>query len=102
MSARERIIEVLEKTDHPLTVEEIAALIGMDERNAKQIYEHLRHVAKTIRRSSSGRKALLMQPPRCRACGYVFKDLDKPWKPSKCPRCSSERIEPPRFIIKEV
>ncbi|HID42001.1 MAG TPA: transcriptional regulator, partial [Pyrodictium sp.] len=46
-----------------------------------------------------GRAVLYMIPPRCRNCGYVFTDLDSPKKPSKCPMCKSQRIEPPRFYI---
>ncbi|MEM2810799.1 MAG: transcriptional regulator, partial [Candidatus Korarchaeum sp.] len=43
---------------------------------------------------------LLMEPPQCRKCGYIFKDLKKPRKPSKCPKCGSEWISPPRFTIR--
>jgi len=40
-----------------------------------------------------------MVPPTCKTCGYVFKDLDRPKRPSRCPRCRSERISSPLFII---
>jgi hypothetical protein len=98
-SIRQRIIKLLSEATEPMTAEDIARVLDID---VSEVYMHLEHVAKTVRRSSGGEKALLMIPPRCRKCGYVFKDLDKPKKPSRCPRCKSEWIEPPRFIIKSV
>ncbi|MEM1526155.1 MAG: transcriptional regulator [Ignisphaera sp.] len=97
-SIRQRMVKLLESIEEPITAEDIASSLDIDVNN---VYIHLAHLAKTVRRSSSGKKALLMVPPRCRECGYIFKDLDKPKKPSKCPRCRSERIEHPRFIIRE-
>lgn len=96
-SIRQKIAKLLEEVEAPLSAEDIAYSVGID---VEEVYAHLPHVAKTIRRSSGGRKSLLMVPPRCRKCGYVFKDLDRPKKPSKCPKCRSEWIEPPRFIIR--
>ncbi len=97
-TTRERIIEILESAERPLSAEEIAAMLGGG-LTARDIYEHLNHVAKSLSARTRGEKVLLMEPPVCRKCGYVFKDLDKPKKPSKCPRCKSEWISPPRFII---
>ncbi len=98
---RERIIELLRSTEHPLTAEEIASMLGLDPRSdARLVYEHIRHAAKTVFRRSGGRLQVFMEPPRCRNCGYVFR-LEVPRRPSKCPRCGSQRIEPPRFIIRE-
>ncbi|MCD6084039.1 MAG: transcriptional regulator [Desulfurococcales archaeon] len=91
-------MKVLEDSHSFLTVDEIKVLVG-EELSNSEIYEHLRHITKSIRRSSGGKKALLMKPPTCRKCSYVFKDLSKPRKPSKCPRCRSEWIEPPAFKI---
>ncbi|MEM0027678.1 MAG: transcriptional regulator [Ignisphaera sp.] len=98
-SIRERIARLLEEAGKPLSAEEIANIFSLD---VKDVYIHLEHIAKSIRRESNNRKALLMMPPRCRKCGYIFKDLEKPRKPSRCPGCKSEWIEPPRFIIASV
>lgn len=96
-SRREKIMRVLSETNRPLTVNEIAAAIGIyDPREVKSIYEDLKHIAKTVRRKGG---VLYMESPQCANCGYVFKNLTKPHKPSKCPRCRSERILPPRFTI---
>ena len=99
-TVREKIFRVLLEARSPLTAREIAEIIGLDPRSGeKQVYRHLRHLAKTVRRKSGGRVAVHMIPPRCRDCGYVFQDLEEPRKPSRCPRCKSQRIEPPRFYI---
>lgn len=97
-TTREKIVDILRNTDKPLSADELALMLGA-ELTAKDIYEHLQHVAKTVRSKSKGCETLVMEPPYCRRCGFVFKDLDKPRKPSKCPRCKSEWISPPRFII---
>ncbi len=100
-TVRRRIMKLLEETDTPLTVNEIVAILDLN-LTSTEVYGHLRHIARTVRRSSGGRKALLMKPPVCRSCGYVFSDMTgKPRKPSKCPKCHSEWIEPPAFIIRE-
>ncbi len=101
-TTREKIIKILRDSKEPLTVYEIAIRLGLDVKGCERIiYDHLKHIAKSIWRSSKGKYALFMLPPVCRNCGYVFKDLKEPRKPSKCLRCKSQRIEPPRFKIME-
>ena len=95
---RERIMKVLEDSHTFLTVDEISALIN-EKLSSSEVYEHLRHIARSVWRSSGGKKVLLMRPLVCRKCGYVFSNLRRPKKPSKCPRCRSEWIEPPAFKI---
>ncbi len=102
MSIRERIVDILRRSDRPLTVHEIALELGLEPGRESEIYEHLEHIAKSIRRESGFREALIMELPRCKKCGYVFRDLKKPRKPSRCPRCKSEWIEPPRFKIERI
>jgi len=101
LTLREKIIKVLLESSDPLSAEEIADILGLKSNEHRRVYNELYHIAKSIRRKSKNRVMLYMIPPRCEACGYVFKDLDKPKKPSKCPRCISERISSPLFIIKE-
>lgn len=98
-SIRQKIAKLLEDTETPLTVEEIARIFDLDKYD---VYNHLSHIAKTVKALSKGKKVLFMIPPQCRKCGYIFKDLDKPKKPSKCPKCKSERIESPKFIVRNV
>lgn len=99
---RERIKKLLIETDFPLSVDEIAFNLGLDPKNKNIVYEHLKHIAKTIKRESRGELMLYMIPPKCRNCGYIFKSLSKPKKPSKCPKCYSQRIDSPKFIIERV
>ena len=92
---RERIIEVLLSSGVPLTVEAIIEAAGLDMK-PRDVYEELEHIRKTLRRQGI---KLTMVPPECRKCGYVFKDREKLSKPSRCPRCKSERISPPLFYV---
>lgn len=99
---REKITRILRESETPLSAREIAVLVGLPLANGERVvYEHLKHIAKTVWRTSHGKESLFMIPPKCIECGYVFKDLREPRKPSKCPRCKSQRIEPPRFKIME-
>ena len=97
---RKQIMKLLQETDMPLTAEEISLNLG-HELTPSQVYDHLRHIAKTIRRTSGGKLVLVMRPPICRKCGYVFKEIKKPRAPSKCPKCHSQWIDPPAFMITE-
>jgi hypothetical protein len=42
---------------------------------------------------------LQVEPARCRKCGHVFEDRERPSKPSKCPGCRGSWIEPPSFSV---
>ncbi|MCD6196263.1 MAG: transcriptional regulator [Staphylothermus sp.] len=99
LTLREKIMKLLMESREPLSVDEIAAILGLSPRDKYLVYDALTHIAKTIKRRSGGRLELVMIPPTCKKCGYVFKDLKKPRKPSRCPRCKSERINPPLFKI---
>ncbi len=98
-TVRKQIIKLLKESKYPLTVDEIIAELNLNSTPA-EVYEHLTHIAKTVRRESGGKYYLMMAPPTCRKCGYVFKDLRKPRAPSKCPKCHSQWIQPPAFIIR--
>ncbi|RLF04408.1 MAG: transcriptional regulator [Thermoprotei archaeon] len=95
-SRRERIIRLLSSTREPLDAQQIARELGLSPREARLIYEDLMHIARSLR---NGPLTLYMVPPTCKSCGYVFKDLKRLRRPSRCPRCKSQRISPPRFLI---
>lgn len=95
LTDRERIINFLLSLHEPVDVYEIQRVAAPDLRPS-DIYEELEHVAKTLKRR--GLK-LVVVPARCRQCGYEFRDRERLKKPSKCPRCRSERIDPPKFYI---
>lgn len=99
---RKRVLKILEERDEPVTVNDIMRELGLKPSYRKLVYESISHLAKSIRRMSKGRKVLVMRSPYCLNCGYVFKNLKRVRKPSKCPRCKSERIMPPAFLIMEI
>ena len=97
-SRRERIRQLLRETKNPLSAEDIVALLG-EHTDLKSVYEDLQHVAKSVYGESSGKEYLAMIPPICRACGFVFKGLEKAKVPGRCPKCKSERLTSPLFKI---
>ena len=93
---REEIIDLLLGPDKPLTVGDIKRLLGLPpETKDSEIYSAIEHGAKTLKARGY---TLAMIPPRCRRCGYTFTG-SRFKKPSRCPRCRSELIEPPAFIV---
>lgn len=101
-SLREKIIKLLRESVEPLSVNDILYRFELEPSRRGEVYNHLSHIAKTVRQQSKGSETLVMIPPKCKVCGYTFKDLGKPRKPSKCPKCGSERIEMPRFKIVKI
>jgi hypothetical protein len=77
----------------PLTARELSARVGIGE---KEVAEHLEHLARSFRHSAEG---LLVEPARCLACGFVFKERTRLARPSKCPACRSQRLRPARFQV---
>jgi predicted Zn-ribbon and HTH transcriptional regulator len=77
----------------PADARELSSLVGIPE---KQVAEHLEHLARSLRRSGA---RLQIEPARCVACDFVFRERTRFTTPSACPRCRSERITSPRFRI---
>ena len=77
----------------PLTARELSARVGIGE---KEVFGHLEHIARSLRHSS---ERLRVEPAQCLACAFVFTERTRLTKPSKCPVCRSERMDPPRFVI---
>ncbi len=61
----------------------------------KVILEDLEH----IRRGLKGGARLVQADPQCLACGFKFRGRRHFNKPSRCPRCKSERISAPEFFV---
>jgi len=95
LTMRERIVLLLRHSEKPLTAKEIKEALGL--KREKEVYEHLYHIAKSSKHKDY---ELIVFLPYCRDCNYTFK-LDIPKKPSRCPRCKSENIEPPKFLIRD-
>lgn len=85
--------------------EEIIEILGKEEKSAQELANHfqvemfeilvdLKHIKYSIKP-----KKLLMNPSKCKKCGFVFKERSRIKKPSKCPKCKSEWIMAPLFRI---
>jgi hypothetical protein len=90
-TTRQRIAQLLREEE--LTAHELSQRAGVPER---EVAEHLRHLEHTL---SHGAERLRTLAPHCIPCGFVFKARQKHNRPSRCPRCKSERLSPPRFRV---
>jgi predicted Zn-ribbon and HTH transcriptional regulator len=92
-TSRQRIVDLLSRED--LGFEQLRRELDT---SARALEEDLRHVEKSLR---GGSRRLRIEPSRCLACGFVFRD--RPSRhlhaPGRCPKCRSERITDPRFHI---
>jgi hypothetical protein len=89
---RQRVLAVLQERPEGWSPRELAELLESDE---AAVLEDLRHLQRSLKRSGL---ALLMLPAKCRACDWA-QDGEEPRAPSKCPRCRSTWLEPPRFRV---
>lgn len=81
--------------DELLTAKELSAEAGMSERRVREALEHVRRSA-----PAHGLR-LVMEPARCRSCGFAFAKRDRLGKPGRCPLCKGSFIEEPRFRLVE-
>jgi predicted Zn-ribbon and HTH transcriptional regulator len=92
-SATIRELLEAELREGPATARELSQAVGIPE---KEVADHLEHLQKSI--EALGEK-LVLHPAGCVACGYAFADRTRFKKPSRCPKCGRERIDPPAFSI---
>ena len=90
-TVRERIAHVLREA--PLTAREISERASVQERD---VAEHLRHLQLSL---GHGGEQLQTMAPHCIKCSFEFSQRERHSRPSRCPRCKSERISPPSFKI---
>ncbi|HWM89619.1 MAG TPA: transcriptional regulator [Thermoanaerobaculia bacterium] len=90
---RQRIMEILRREE--LSFDELRRELEVP---ARALEDDLRHVERSLRHGS---ERLRIDPARCRACGFVFRERTSRHlhAPSRCPHCRSERIAEPRFRI---
>jgi hypothetical protein len=88
---RQSILSCLE--EGPLTARELSARVRIRE---KDVAPHLQHLERSLRRS--GRR-LLIEAAECLQCGFRFEGRRRFTRPSACPRCRCQRIEPPVFRL---
>jgi hypothetical protein len=88
---RRQILDLL--AERPLTAREISMAVGIAE---KQVLPHLEHIRRSLHRHH---RTLKVIPPLCRQCGFAFHKRERLTRPSRCPVCRSEAIDPPRFTL---
>ena len=94
-SRRERLLRLLLSSDRPLTPREIAEELDLSER---EVYADIEHVARSLKARSGGSMWIEVLPPQCLSCGFTFSK--RPWaRKSRCPRCKSTHISPPRIRV---
>jgi predicted Zn-ribbon and HTH transcriptional regulator len=92
MTRREDIEELLKQRHW--TPKELAEHFGAE---LGEILEDLEHV----RRSTQAPLLFKFLPPRCRSCGFLFKERSRMKAPSKCPNCRGEDIEEGKYFIRQ-
>jgi len=79
----------------PIAFATLRDLLGLTVRGLE---DELRHVERSARAAG---ERLVIEPPRCRSCGYAFRDRAARHlhPPARCPQCRGERIDDPVFRI---
>jgi predicted Zn-ribbon and HTH transcriptional regulator len=77
----------------PRTALDLSKLVGISERD---VPEHLSHIARSLRRREG---QLRVEPVRCLACDFVFRERERYSRPGRCPECHGRRLTLPRFWI---
>jgi predicted Zn-ribbon and HTH transcriptional regulator len=80
MPFRKHLLSLL--TSEPRSVSSLARELGL---KRADIEDDLRHMIRSAR--AAGHRVVI-EPARCRACGFAFGE-DKLAKPGKCPACRS-------------
>ncbi|MFW9944709.1 MAG: transcriptional regulator [Candidatus Sifarchaeia archaeon] len=92
---RQRIAELLEDAEHPLTAQDVCDTFDIKSRSI--VYEDLEHISRSVKREG---KQVLIRPASCGKCGYVFASRKSVKRPSRCPKCRSQWIVQPAYLIR--
>ena len=92
LTTRQRIMELIAGTLR--TARQLAELVEAPER---EVEDHLAHIVRSVARDPARR--FVLDPSACQDCGFVFRERTRLKRPSRCPRCRSEAISPPRYGI---
>jgi predicted Zn-ribbon and HTH transcriptional regulator len=90
MAFRKQLMEIL--SSEPRTASSLAREMGLPR---KDVEDDLRHMIRSAR--AAGHR-VIVEPARCKACGYVF-DESKLSKPSRCPACKSTWLFEPLLRV---
>lgn len=87
---RKELIQRLK--EGPASVAELAREFEVP---VSRIRQDLEHVRRSLKRTGD---ELVVEPARCRKCGFVF-SRDKPTRPGRCPECRSTWIADPELRV---
>lgn len=90
-TTREKI-EVLIRESDGITPSEISK--KLDIKKLSSVISHIKHISKSL----DEEEIMFVWPPECQSCGFdrFNKKLNLP---SRCPKCKSERLSEPKFLI---
>jgi predicted Zn-ribbon and HTH transcriptional regulator len=77
----------------PKTARDLSREIGVSER---EVLRNLEHLERTLKESGA---KLVIDPPSCLGCGFVFRKRERLNRPSRCPVCRGERLSSARFEV---
>ena len=89
---RKNLIDLL--LENPMTVPQIARLVGEP---PKDVEGDLKHLLLSLKHTEFVAEIF---PAECRRCDFVF-GPDKLHKPSKCPKCKSTWLTEPQIGVKK-
>jgi len=75
------------------TLKDLSRELSLSEKDLPEL------LAKLERSLAQGDSKLEVEPARCVACSFEFVGRARTSKPSRCPSCRSERIQPARYRI---
>ncbi len=93
---REQIAMYLEEAEYPLTAQDLCEMLDIKKRSI--IYEDIDHISRSVKNEG---KEVIIRLARCGKCNFVFSKRNTAKAPSKCPKCKSEWILPPAFLIRK-
>ena len=85
---RQLLKELLD--DGPISLRELAKELKTGINHAAHEMDHL---------SRSLNNTIQITPAYCHNCDYIFKKRSKWTKPSRCPKCRSEKLSDPLFFL---
>lgn len=90
-TVRQEIIRLLVEEERD--ARELSRILGLKE---KEVYDHLTHIARTMKAKN---RKLRVLPFSCPACGFVFQERARYTRPGRCPKCKDSRVPYPRYKI---
>jgi predicted Zn-ribbon and HTH transcriptional regulator len=79
----------------PRSVSSLARELGLARGDVEDDLRHL------IRSARAAGHTIVIEPARCKACGFVFGE-EKLSKPSRCPQCKQSRIFEAQLYVEQL